>query len=343
MVIANSAHKPLFSKSEGHWATYSTLLIALVFGFIFVARDIQITADDINYLELFSQYRTISADGLSDIFDEPIFKIYTNIMGYLFDPDTNIRILIFIGILLHALYALGYRSFRGFFYLFCYFFFVELAPHLSFVQLRQGVAIALMCFVIRIRSLPLQFAAIIACGLIHTSSLIMAPFLMMRFLPYQALVIFSAFFILLYSTSPLYLLDFTQYLGRRESVYINQDATYSYTYAIYSTLILLYVSHLFIGKWRDRNFLCYFSMFCFTIPMFFIPTFGAFAERFFFLVKWYELQLLVASEAVVSRRALLLYGLGNVSYTIYHGLAYSGNGGVFDRYLAMLGLIEFFK
>jgi hypothetical protein len=317
--------------------------VSIIISSIFISRDILITSDDIFYLEYFYNKRYINIYSISELFEEPVFKIYTNIMQNIFTDLNNIRILIFLTLIGHIYLAIKEKSVRGIIYILSFFLFVELAPHLSFVQLRQGLAISLMCFVLDIKSKYLQLFAILVCGLIHTSSLIMAPFLILRYFPYQFLVGSIIFFLILSIFFPTYLLEYSNLLGRREIAYQNVDATYSYLYPIYSTLILFFVIYLFRNRWRDKNFLAYIGMFVFTVPMFFIPIFGAFAERIFFFVKWYELRLLVKSESEVSRQALLLYATGNVCYTAYHSWAYSLNGGVLDRYLAMTGMIEYIK
>jgi hypothetical protein len=304
---------------------------------LFVFRAIPITADDDFYLEYFSDYREFGEVLLLAILDEPVFKLYTNFFYSVMSPEASLRVLILLTVLPHVAFAYRLGGWRAWTYMGGYFLFVELAPHLSWVQLRQGFALGVLLLVLHFSRERLRVLSVAIVGLIHTALLVLlpcfaAPALRDRRLAY-ALVIAIGLSLL---AMPDLVGQLSFLLGRREGAYLDEPPTYSVAYVLYALAVMALVTH---GARDARNadqMLIYHAMCALVLPMFFMTTFGAFAERLFFVVRWYELTIVAQSISPRARRTAALYIGVNVAYSAYHSIANFGAGGFLDRYLELL-------
>ncbi len=304
----------------------------------FVLRPIPITSDDPFYIYYFLVDRPLQQGFIQAIMDEPLFTIYTNIMGRALDPITNVRLMILFSLAPHALYALTLQPRRGWVYFLCYFTFVELAAHMGWVQLRQGMAIGFL--LLAIHFLNERRAAIFsaAIGLVHTAMIVVAPTFAIPIIKNRriayGIVIGTAILLIVF---PNVLYPFTYYFGRRESVYLNASSTVSVLFVFYNVIIMSYVTLLFRDKKNADSLLIYHAMCAVFIPMFLIPTYAAFAERFLSIIRWYELFLVVNSR--VPRWNLFIIGyIGfNLIYTVYNSISYANQGGYLDRIQSLFG------
>jgi hypothetical protein len=304
---------------------------------VFVLRTIPLTADDEFYLEYFAEYREFGDVLLLAIIDEPLFKVYTNFFHSLLSPEISLRILILLSILPHLVVAYHLGSWRAGTYLFGYFVFVELAPHLSWVQLRQGFALALLALLLYFGRQRLRTVGVAVLGLIHTSMLVLLPCFALTMLKRQLAYLMIVAVALGLLATPDLVNQVSFVLGRRESVYLDQDPTYSARYVLYSLAIMVYVTILARDDSNRDRVLIYHAMCALVLPMFFMTTFGAFAERLFFVVRWFELALVVQSRRPNARAVAAGYIALNLVYTVYFSIVNFGNGaGVLDRYLLML-------
>jgi hypothetical protein len=322
-------------------AAISRIVLFVAFALVtaaFVMRPIPITSDDPFYIYYFLVDRPLQQGFIAAILDEPLFTFYTNIMGRTFGPITNVRVMILLSLAPHALYAMTLQPRRGWVYFFCYFGFVELAAHMGWVQLRQGMTIGLL--LLAIHFLGERRAAIYSAviGLVHTAMIVAAPtfatpFIKNRKIAY-GIVIGMALLLIVF---PNVLYPFTYYFGRRESVYLNAGSTVSTLFVFYSVIIMSYVTLFFRDKKNADNLLIYHTMCALFIPMFLIPTYAAFAERFLSIIRWYELFIVVNSR--VPRWNLFIIGyIGlNLIYTVYNSIAYANQGGYLDRIQSLFG------
>ena len=318
----------------------SLLLFCLGMTALFSLRTIPLTTDDEFYLEYFSS--VVSFAELTDnwvlfLLDEPVFRTYTTLSASLFGAETSTRLLIALTLLPHLLLACRADRVRGWAYFGGYLLFVELAPHLSWVQLRQGFAVAL---------LALLFAAVrrgrlvgvFVIGLLHTSMLILLPCfalakLRRRSVAYALVGALSLALLLV----PDIVGQLSFLMGRREAAYLDEDPTYSLAYVLFSLLLMVYVTRLFRTSQNAGEFLTYHAMCAIVLPMFFMTTVGAFAERLYFVVRWYELRLVTQASPRASPTAIAGYIAMNLAYSAYHSAVNFGTGGgVLDRYLLML-------
>lgn len=304
---------------------------------LFVLRQVPLTSDDDFYIEYFAEYREFGDVLLLAILDEPLFKVYTNFFHSVLTPEISLRILILLTILPHLVLAYRLGGWRARAYVLGYFLFVELAPHLSWVQLRQGFALGLLALLLYMGRRRLRVAGVAILGLIHTSMLVLLPCFalaaMKRRLAYAVVV---ALAIGLLATPDL-IGQLSFLLGRRESAYLDEDPTYSAAYVIYSLVIMVYVSRFARDGTNDDDMLIYHAMCALVLPMFFMTTFGAFAERLYFVVRWFELAIVAQNRRANASHVAAGYIALNVVYSAYHSFVNFGTGGGFlDRYLQML-------
>lgn len=306
---------------------------------LFVLRQIPLTSDDEFYIYYFSEYREFGDQLLFELIDEPLFKLYTNLFQTAVSPELGVRILILMTILPHLVVAFRLGSWRGCAYAAGYFLFVELAPHLSWVQLRQGFAVGMLILLLHLGQGRWRSWGVAVLGLIHTSFLALLPcFLLVhlkRFLAYVLLVL-----LLLGLLANLDLATQLSFLlGRRETIYLDVEPTYSMTYAVYSVLLIMYVT---VWAHDDRNgdsLLIYHAMCALIVPMFFMATLGAFAERLYFFVRCFELNIIVQSRRPRAAWVATGYFGVNLLYSVYHSYVNFGTGGgILDRYLQVFTL-----
>jgi len=301
---------------------------------LFVLREIPITSDDEFYVDYFSEYREFGDQLLFEVIDEPLFKFYTNLSQSMVSPVLGVRILILLTILPHLVVAFRLGGWRGHTYASGYFLFVELAPHLSWVQLRQGFAIGMLILFLHLGQGRWRSWGVAVLGLIHTSFLALSPcFLLVhlkRFLAYVLVVL-----LLLGLLANLDLATQLSFLlGRREAVYLDAEPTYSMAYAVYSVLLIIYVTVWARDDCNGDSLLIYHAMCALIVPMFFMTTLGAFAERLYFFVRCFELSIVVQSRRPQAVWVAAGYFGANVVYTVYHSYVNFGTGGgILDRYL----------
>lgn len=309
-----------------------TLITAL-----FALRQIPLTSDDEFYLEYFAEYREFGDVLLFALIDEPLFKVYTNFFHGLLTPELSLRILILFTILPHLVVAWRLGHWRAPAYVLGYFMFVELAPHLSWVQLRQGFAVGLLLLFLHLGRDRLRVLGVAAIGLIHTSMLVLLPCFalvaMKRHLAYALIIGLAAGLL----ATPDLVGQLSFLLGRRESAYLDEAPTYSIAYVLYSLCLMVYVTRYASDGRNGDQMLIYHAMCALVLPMFFMTTFGAFAERLYFTVRWFELALVVQSTRPRAARVAAGYIALNVVYSAYHSFVNFGNGGGFlDRYLQLV-------
>jgi hypothetical protein len=313
------------------------LLGCLVVTALFVLRQIPLTSDDEFYLDYFSEYREFGDVLLFAVIDEPLFKLYTNFFYAVAWPDISVRVLILLTILPHVLVAYLLGGWRARAYVLGYFLFVELAPHLSWVQLRQGFAVGLLMLFLYFGRERLRTAGVAVLGLIHTSFLALLPCFALVHLPRRVaygLLVLVALGLL---ANPDLAGQLSFLLGRREGVYLDEDPTYSVAYVAYSLLLMVYVTHFASDEHNRDAMLIYHAMCALIMPMFFMTTLGAFAERLYFAVRWFELSIVVQSHRPNARRVAAGYIAANVVYSAYHSAVNFGTGGGFlDRYIQLL-------
>jgi hypothetical protein len=304
---------------------------------LFVLRQIPLTSDDEFYVEYFSEYREFGDVLLFAVIDEPLFKLYTNLFHALASPEVGVRILILLSILPHLVVAYRLGGWRARAYAAGYFLFVELAPHLSWVQLRQGFAVGLLMLFLHLGHGRWRPWGVAVLGLIHTSFLALLPCFALanlkRRLAY-ALIILLAMGLL---ANPDLAGQLSFLLGRRESIYLDEDPTYSMAYVAYSLALMIYVTRFARDGHNGDWLLIYHAMCALVMPMFFMTTLGAFAERLYFTVRWFELYIVVQSRQFRAARVAAGYVAMNVLYAAYHSYVNFGTGGGFlDRYLLMI-------
>lgn len=314
------------------------LIACALLALLFALRPIPLTSDDEFYLEYFSGYREFGDDLLFAIIDEPVFKLYTNALYGLFSPEFNTRLLILLTVVPHALVARALGGWRGWLYVACYFLFVELAPHLSWVQLRQGFAVGLLALFFHVTRERWRVGTALVLGLVHTSLLMLLPCFAIGSMKNRRLaygIVIGLALVLVALPDLASLLSFG--LGRRESAYLDEAGTYSASYVIFSAGLIGYVTWLARDGSNDDRLLVYHAICALVLPMFYMNTFGAFAERLYFVARWYEVSIVVRSQ----RPRAALVGAGylalNLVYTVYHAFANYGSGGFLDRYLSLLG------
>lgn len=315
--------------------TPSKLLLAtlsILAAILMASREVPLTSDDIFYIWNFSEIRGFGQGFVPFLLDEPLFRLASNLISLFDQPVFAVRVMIFLTVFMHLAFALTLDRAKAWIYMLGYFGFVELAGQMSWVQLRQGLAVgafALLMAIFRDRRSALWSALL---GTLHTVMLTLAPFFAIRAIKNTriayGIIVLAAGFIVLF---PGFLFQFTPYFGRREFIYLWKDALYSPIYISYSICILAYVT-MFTTEPASRNrLLTYHAMAACILPMFILPTFGAFAERLYFVVKWYELYIVVRNQ----RQGAVLVGVGylglNFAYTVYHSLRYLGIGGYYDR------------
>jgi hypothetical protein len=313
------------------------LLLCTVVTLLFVLRQVPLTSDDEFYIDYFAEYREFGDVLLFALIDEPLFKLYTNFLHAVLPTQASLRVLILMTILPHLVVAWRLGGWRAPAYVIGYFTFVELAPHLSWVQLRQGLAVGLLFLLLHLSRERLSSLWVAAIGLIHTSMLVLLPCFMITTLPRRlAYLLIAALAVGLLATPDL-VGQLSFLLGRRESAYLDEDPTYSFSYVLYSLVLVAYVSKLASdGRNRDQ-LLIYHAMCALVLPMFFMTTFGAFAERLYFVVRWYELALVVQSRRPKAAVVAVGYLALNLAYTAYHSLVNFGNGGgVLERYIQLV-------
>jgi hypothetical protein len=306
---------------------------------LFVLRDIPLTSDDEFYIHYFSEYREFGDLLLFEAIDEPLFKIYTNLFQTVVSPDLGVRILILLTILPHLMVAFRLGGWRGHTYAAGYFFFVELAPHLSWVQLRQGFAVGMLILFLHFGQGRWRSWGVAVLGLIHTSFLALLPCFLLVHLK-RVLAYVLIIFLLLGLLANLDLaMQLSFLLGRRETIYLDVEPTYSMTYAVYSVLIIMYVTVWARDDCNGDSLLIYHAMCALIVPMFFMATLGAFAERLYFFVRCFELSIVVQSRRPQAVWVAAGYFGVNVLYTVYHSYVNFGTGGgILDRYLQVLTL-----
>lgn len=308
------------------------LILATLVSVLFVSRPLLITADDQNYLSLFSHIRPWGHGLVAVVVDEPTFKLLTNFLAPLDVAKLAVRALIALTLLPHIWFAFRLETKRAWIYLIGYFGFVELAAQVSFVQLRQGFAMAaLLLLLSSVRDRASVFCAAFM-GLFHTALLVITPCFGLQWIrniriSYAIIFMLAAILLLM----PGILTPLIGYFGRRQAVYLWKGAIYSPAYLAYSVSIIIYVTAFVWDPQAKRKFVAYHAMCALILPLFVLPTFGAFAERLYFIVRWYELYLVASSQ----RRRAVMVGVGylaiNLSYTFYHSIHYYGVGGWFDR------------
>ena len=326
------------AKAGALFALAGLLLIAL-----FVFRTIPLTADDEFYLEYFSSslsYNEFADNVILFLADEPLFRLYTALSAALLSPQAAVRLLIFFTLLPHFLVASRLSPSRAWAYFGGYLLFVELAPHLSWVQLRQGLAVAVLGWFLYAGRHLLQrwrLAGLFCIGLIHTSMLILLPCfalaaLKKRRLAYAIVIMVS----LALFAVPDIVGQLSFLMGRREAAYLDESPAYSIVYVLFSVGLMAYVTYHFRDKGNSGEFLTYHAMCGLVLPLFFMTTVGAFAERLFFVVRLYELHLVTRPRSRKAGPAMAGYMALNIMYTIYHSVVNFGGGGVLDRYLMMV-------
>lgn len=332
-------------KSDNHFpvprlqtqGAFFVLVFALV-GLLFIFRSIPLTSDDEYYLDYFSGIRGFDYDSLLElVIDEPLFKIVTNAFVAMFPPVTCVRILIFLGILPHFLYLLKSDNVKASLYVASYFFIVELAVHLSWVQLRQGFAIGVLLILFLYLTDKWKWLGVALVGLIHTSMFVLLPCFFMPWVRSKKM----AYIIVIGLAGSLLFIpgileQFTFLMGRRERSYDDSDVKYGTTFIIYSLGLMVYVTLFAKDDENADSMLMYHTMCALVLPMFSIPIIGAFAERLFFFVRWYEMSLVIRSNQPNSVKVSVVYLLMNIAYSIYHSIRYFGGGGYFDRIRLML-------
>ena len=313
------------------------VMLCLLVSVLFVVRKLPLTSDDEFYLEYFASYREFGDVLLFAIIDEPIFKLYTNLFYSLLPATISLRILILFTFLPHLVVAYRLGGWRSYAYVLGYFLFVELAPHLSWVQLRQGFAVGLLFVLLHLGRHRLRALWVTVVGLIHTSLLVLLPcFLLVKLdrrLAYGLIVVLAAGLL----ASPDLVGQLSFLLGRRESAYLDEDPTYSTAYVLYSLALMVYVSQFARDRKNGEQMLIYHAMCGLVLPMFFMTTFGAFAERLYFVVRWFELAIVVQSVRPKAAQVAAGYIAMNVAYTAYHSFVNFGTGaGVLERYLQLI-------
>ena len=313
------------------------LVLCLAVTALFVVRQIPLTSDDDFYLEYFSEFRDFGDTLILAIVDEPLFKVVTNLLYRVLTPEINVRVLICLTILPHIFVAYRLSGWRSWAYIGGYFLFVELAPHLSWVQLRQGFAVGLLCLIFHFTRERYRVLSVFVVGLIHTSMLVLLPCFALASIRRKVVaygLILAAAFALFALPDIVGLVGLA--FGRRESVYLNEAPTYPIIYVLYCVLIAVYVTLFARDRVNSDRLLAYHAMCALVLPMFFMTTFGAFAERLFFVVRWYELTIVTQSTRAGAGRVAVGYVAMNFSYSVYHSIVNYGSGGVLDRYLQLI-------
>jgi hypothetical protein len=318
-------------------ADLSFLVACLLVTALFVLRQIPLTSDDEFYLEYFSGHREFGDVLLLAIIDEPLFKLYTNFFHVVASPEISVRILILLSILPHLVVAYRLGGWRAWAYAAGYFLFLELAPHLSWVQLRQGFAVGTLMLFLHLGRGRWRSWGVAVLGLIHTSFLALLPCFALanlkRSLAYPLIILLALGLL----AHPDIAGQFSFLLGRRENNYLGEDPTYSLAYAAYSLLLMMYVTRLASDGHNGDWLLIYHAMCALVMPMFFMTTLGAFAERLYFVVRCFELFIVVQSQRRHAARVAVGYIAMNTLYSAYHSYKWFGTGGGFlDRYLLLL-------
>lgn len=310
--------------------------IFLALSYLFIFRAIPLTADDQFYILYFSTYREYDLHPVYFFVEEPLFTLIINNLPTFFDPASCVRVLIAMTLLPHLYVLRKLRSGgRALVYTIGYFGFVELAVHLSWVQLRQGFALALfaaMLIAARER-IMLAFAAI--AGTIHTGFLVLMPLTGLQYIHRNIAYALIGATSLAVLAVPGLADGLTQYLGRRESVYLYERGTYSLAYILFSLAIAAYVSFS-IRHDRRSIIVVYQAAVALFLPLFFMDTFGGFAERLYFVVKWLELYLVVTSRARNWSLMATGYVAMNLVYTVYHSSVNYNSGGYLDRIISLI-------
>lgn len=321
------------SRSAGPLFLMAGAMVAL----LFALRQIPLTSDDQFYLDYFAGYREFGDSLLLTILDEPIFKSYTNLLYSVFTPETNVRLLILLTILPHLVIAYRLGGWRCWAYFSGYFLFVELAPHLSWVQLRQGFALGLLALYFHFGKERFRAAGMAVAGLVHTSMLVLLPCFAVTAIRSRRLaygIMATLALVLLLFPNLADQLGFL--LGRRENVYLDEAPTYSVFYVLYCVVVAAYVTAFTRDSAGSTRILVYHAMCALVLPMFFMSTLGAVAERLYFVVRWYELTIVTRNTRPDAARIAGGYLAMNLAYFVYHSIVYSGNGGAFDRYMQLI-------
>lgn len=322
------------------WRGFNSLflVVCLLTTALFVFRQIPLTSDDEFYRDYFSAYREFGDELLSAIINEPLFTLFTNAFHLASSsPDFGLRVLILLSILPHLVVAYRLGGWRAWAYMTGYFLFVELAPHLSFVQLRQGLAVSMLMLFFNLGQGRWRPWGVAVLGLIHTSFLVLLPCFALASLKRSLAYVLIILLALVLMANPDLVGQWGFLLGRRESVYLGEVPTYSMAYVAYSLLLMAYVSYFARDGQNDDWLLTYHAMCALVLPMFFMTTLGAFAERLYFVVRCLELSIVVQSRRVLAARVAAGYIAMNVSYSIYHSFVNFGtDSGVLERYQLLL-------
>ena len=313
------------------------LLLWTVIAALFVMRQIPLTSDDEFYIEYFAEFREFGDILLFALIDEPLFKVFTNFFHALLPAQASLRVLIGLTVLPHLVVAYRLGGWRANAYVLGYFAFVELAPHLSWVQLRQGFAVGMLFLLLHLSKDRLRLLWVGVVGLVHTSMLVLLPCFALVALPRRLAYLLIAVLAAGMLATPDLVGQLSFLLGRREGAYLDEDPTYSFAYVLYSLALMVYVTCFASDGRNGDQLLIYHAMCALVLPMFFMNTFGAFAERLYFVVRWFELALVVQSLRPQAARVATGYLLLNMLYSAYHSVVNFGSGGGFlDRYIQLI-------
>lgn len=310
--------------------------------YLFATRDIPLTADDIYYANHFSYYRPYGQGLWKMVIEEPLFTLLSNTVSIFENPIFYLRLLIILTMLPHAYYAWTLESWRKWVYFTGYLIIVHMAAYLSYVQLRQGLSLAVFLLLTQlIRKRYASTLAALIASLIHSSMFslsfaLLVPKTKRRLLYIGLSIIAMALVVIDLSGISNYIANYGL-LGRREIVYLGELNQVSPLFYLYSFVLLVYVSYFTsdANAYNSPKLIDYHVLFSLCFPMFFLSTFASFAERMFYFVRWYELWLVSNSNRRNARNVAVGYLGLNMAYTIYHGFRYYGQGGYFDRILSL--------
>ncbi len=246
----------------------------LAIAFILANRELNAT-DDLNYMAYFEETYLKQFDNFWLYFiEEPLWRLYSSLMGNILNAEDLLRITIFISTI--AFLYSGSKLGHGAWVLIFFAFLVDgsLATQMYYNQIRQGVALSIFMLTIVLGGGPILGA--ITAAAIHSSFLVVLPCIIISILIIRKKFILFAttvfIILLIILTMQLNNIDFLYGidLGRRSEMY---EFTGVLNVKFYLVALIQYGVTLYLARPRPEEDDFSYWWFCMTF-IFTIVTFG---------------------------------------------------------------------
>ena len=228
------------------------------FAFIFIvslilsARTLHIAPDDGNYLNHFhgNFYDPGNISVWLKLVDEPLWRLWANLLGGLFSSETSLRLTIFLGSFGLLYYSYKLKTEAWIFILLIFIFSQHLATQIYFNQIRQGFALTVFIFGLS-KGFRTGIVTAFIASLIHTSFVfVWLPMIIVwvtrefkNWNIYFAIIVVVSFFLFFLNAVDISMLS--EYMGRRAFSYQFEG---SLNYRFYLIWIPIPFLSLFIMK-----------------------------------------------------------------------------------------------